>query len=548
MNARAGFRNIVDPVDAARFRANGWWGDMTVSDYVRAHVITQGDKVAYVTPDHSMTYRQLDAAADRVAAALASTGAEPGDRVAVMLPDGPTIHAVFIGAERAGLTVVGIGARAGDRELRHLLTKTAAMLIVTFAEHRGADQANIVDALRADGVPLDSHVVVPRFEADEHAVLVDGKPVTATALDEAVEHERRIGPDDLFLVNSTSGTTGLPKCVTHHQNRWMYFHRKAVENGALTGDDVFFGAVATPFGFGIWTSHVTPLVLGATVLTVERFDAAQALELIERERVTVLCCVSTQFIMLLGETSTADLSSLRVMFTGGEPVPYLRALDFEDRTGATVLQFYGSNETGLLTGTSLDDDAEHRLHTAGRIAAEMEVRLFENGVDVTATGRGQPGCRGPALSPGYLDDDEANRQLFTGAGWMLMADVCTVDADGYMSVVGRTSDIIIRGGKNISAPQVESEVATHPAIAHVAAVAAPDPVFGERVAVYAQLRADADGLELRDLTAHLADRGVSKEIFPEYLFVLDELPLSSGGKVAKGDLREDVKRRVAAIT
>jgi len=545
MSGPTGFRNIVDPADAARFRANGWWGDMTVSDYVRAHVITQGDKVAYVTPDHSLTYRQLDAAADRVAAALVSTGAEPGDRVAVMLPDGPTIHAVFIGAERAGLTVVGIGARAGDRELRHLLGKTAARTIVTFAEHRGAAQSTMVDALRADGVEIAHHVVVPRFESDEHTVLVDAQPVAATVLDAADEHARRIGPDDLFLINSTSGTTGLPKCVTHHQNRWMYFHRKAVENGALTGDDVFFGAVATPFGFGIWTSHVTPLVLGATVLTVERFDAAQALDLIERERVTVLCCVSTQFIMLLGETSTADLSSLRVMFTGGEPVPYLRALDFEHRTGATVLQFYGSNETGLLTGTSLTDDADHRLHTAGKIAAEMEVRLFDNGVDVTSTGRGQPGCRGPALSPGYLDDDEANRQLYTGDGWMLMADVCTVDADGYMSVVGRTSDIIIRGGKNISAPQVESEVATHPAIAHAAAVAAPDPVFGERVAVYAQLRADAGGLELSDLTAHLAARGVSKEIFPEYLFVLDELPLSSGGKVAKGDLRDDVKRRVA---
>src|SRR4051812_19099444 len=168
MTGPTGFRNVVDPADAARFRANGWWGDMTVSDHVRAHVITQGDKVAYVTPDHSLTYRQLDAASDRVAAALVSTGAEPGDRVAVMLPDGPTIHAVFIGAERAGLTVIGIGARAGDRELRHLLGKTAATTIVTFSEHRGNDQAALVDALRADGVVIAHHVVVPRFEAGEH--------------------------------------------------------------------------------------------------------------------------------------------------------------------------------------------------------------------------------------------------------------------------------------------------------------------------------------------------------------------------------------------
>ncbi|MCU1395937.1 MAG: acyl--CoA ligase, partial [Ilumatobacteraceae bacterium] len=141
--------------------------------------------------------------------------------------------------------------------------------------------------------------------------------------------------------------------------------------------------------------------------------------------------------------------------------------------------------------------------------------------------------------------DAANAALYTGDRWMLMADICTVDADGYMSVVGRTSDIINRGGKNISAPQVEAEVATHPDVAHVAAVAAPDPVFGERVAVYVQLRPPATSLELADLTAHLRDRGVSKEIFPEHLFVVDELPLSSGGKVAKGDLRDDVKHRVS---
>ena len=544
-----GFRNIVDPGHARTFREQGWWGDATVSDFVRLHARHQPHKPAYITPEHQLTYAELDACADRVAAALVSTGAEPGDRVAVLLPDGPTIHAVFIGAERAGLTVVGIGARAGERELRHLLDKTRATLLITHGAHRGVDQLVAFAALRNAGVALTHHVVVPRFEAsDDHRVFVGGSAVAAVVLDFAVEQQRRMGADDLFLVNSTSGTTGMPKCVMHHQNRWMYFHRKAVEHGALTGDDVFCGAVPAPFGFGLWTSHVTPLVLGASVITFERFDAAEVLQLIERERVTTLCCVSTQFIMLLAEPAAheRDLHTLRVMFTGGEPVPYLRALDFERQTGATVLQFYGSNETGLLSGTTLGDDADHRLHTAGRIAPEMEVRLFDNGVDVTAGGRGQPGCRGPALSPGYLDDDDANAQLFTGDGWMLMADVCTIDEDGYVSVVGRTSDIIIRGGKNISAPQVEAEVATHPAIAHVAAVAAPDPVFGERVAVYVQLRADAPVVSLGDLSAHLSGRGVSKELHPEHLFVVDELPLSSGGKVAKGELRDDVRRRVPA--
>ena len=544
-----GFRSIVDPVQARHYREQSWWGDATVSDFVREHARRQPQKPAYVTPDHQLSYAQLDACADRVAAALVTTGAEPGARMAVLLPDGPTIHAVWLGAERAGLTVVGIGARAGDRELRQFLDTTRATVLVTHGAHRGVDQIAAFAALREAGLPLTHHLVVPRFEAsDDQRIFVGGSPVAAISLDTHVEQARRIGPDDLFLVNSTSGTTGMPKCVMHHQNRWMYFHRKAVEHGALTSDDVFCAAVPAPFGFGVWTSHVTPLVLGATAVTFERFDAAEVLALVERERVTVLCCVSTQFIMLLGEPTAAarDLHTLRVMFTGGEPVPYLRALDFEHQTGAKVLQFYGSNETGLLCGTTLTDDADHRLHTAGRVAPEMEVRLFDKGTDVTSSGRGQPGCRGPALSPGYLDDAPGNAELFSADGWMLMADVCTVDADGYMSVVGRTSDIIIRGGKNISAPQVEAEVGTHPHVAHVAAVAAPDPVFGERVAVYVQLLPGTAPLSLNGLRDHLTSRGVSKELHPEHLFLVDELPLSSGGKVAKGELREDARRRVGA--
>ncbi len=147
---------------------------------------------------------------------------------------------------------------------------------------------------------------------------------------------RAFGPDDLFLVNSTSGTTGMPKCVLHTQNRWMYFHQLATDAGDLTTDDVFLSAVPAPFGFGIWTSHVTPAILGVPTVLHEQFDAAAVLAAIERERVTVLACVSTQFLMMLAspEIERHDLSSLRCMFTGGEAVPYERAARFEDVTGA----------------------------------------------------------------------------------------------------------------------------------------------------------------------------------------------------------------------
>ena len=164
------------------------------------------------------------------------------------------------------------------------------------------------------------------------------------------------------------------------------------------------------------------------------------------------------------------------MFTGGEMIPYERARDFERRTGAMVLNFYGSNESGFATATTIRDSEDKRLRTAGRVQPGTELRLYDDeGADVTSAGRGQPGSRGPAISFGYLDDPAANAELFTPDGFVLHADEVMLDAEGYLTVVGRKSDIIIRGGKNVSAPYVEDEVGEHPAVGLAAAVASPDP-------------------------------------------------------------------------
>jgi len=264
--------------------------------------------------------------------------------------------------------------------------------------------------------------------------------------------------------------------------------------------------------------------------------------------VTVLACVSTQFILMLEEQAARprDLGSLRSMFTGGEAVPYERAAEFEERTGAMVLQFYGSNETGALSRTTTRDTRERRLRTAGAVIADMHVRMFdESGVDITGSGRpGIPGCRGPATCIGYWDDETANASLFTDDGWMLMGDIVEIDDEGYLRVVGRVSDFIIRGGKNISAPAVEEEVGTHPGVAMVAVVGVPDAVFGERVCAVVEVRSGWEALQLADVTGHLAARGVTKEWWPERLVVVDALPRSSGGKVAKGELRRLVAASV----
>jgi acyl-CoA synthetase len=509
--------------DVARFHAKGWWIDSTISDAVRANAARTPDRTAYVDhPDRVLTWNEFDTAATALAGQLTGAGVRPGDRIAVWHGDTTAIHVLFVAIERCGAVVVGVGARAGAREVTTILRSAEPRLLITDPPRE--TQAQTVAA--SIGCPL--------LTLDELSVGTDTADLSPKV---------QLGSDDVFLINSTSGTTGLPKCVVHTQNRWHYFHQQAVANGLLTSDDVFLPVIPTPFGFGLWTTHITPILLGTTTALLDRFTVAAACAAIEQHKITVLCCVSTQLTMIMADPVARDydLSSLRVVFTGGEALPYRPAYEFEKLTGATILQFYGSNETGLLSGTTVHDSLEHRLRTGGRIVADMAVRLFDGDTDVTDTGRGQPACRGPATSLGYLGGTDHDK-LFTADGWMRMGDICEIDTDGYLRVTGRTSDFIVRGGKNISAAQVEDIVMTHPAVGLAAAVAMPDPVFGEKVCAYVELIGSAT-LALDELCTHLLAQDVSKEMLPERLIVVDELPRSSGGKVAKGQLRDDIRAR-----
>ena len=545
--------------------AAGWWGHDTPTDLIWRNAAERPDDTAYITwsrptdeaddPLGSLdrtSWAGYDRLSDRVAAALLAAGLERGDRAAVILPDGAAVHAAFVGADKAGVVVMGIGHRAGPAEIAHLVEKSGARTIITGAEHRGRPAADAVAELRQNLPALAHHITIDG-PGQSAAIAVNGHPApppeSVLEFAEAVE-ARRLGASELCLLNSTSGTTGLPKCVMQTHNRWFYFHRKAVEYSGFGPDEVFCVPVPAPFGFGLWTAHYSPTILGAPTVVMADFDADALIRLIEAEQVTVLCAVTTQFIMMLNSPvfDNHDLSSLRLMFTGGEAIPEQRATEFEDRTGCTVLNFYGSNETGMLSGTRLSDPRSARLRTGGRCDPEMDCALYDpddGHLLPDLRGRGQPACRGPATALGYYDDAKANAELMTADGRMLMGDIVEIDDDGYLRVVGRTSDFIIRGGKNISAPAVEDEVMTHPAVAMVAAVAAPDPVFGERVAAYVELVAGTS-LDLDQLREHLAERGVSREWWPEHLFTLDALPRSSGGKVAKGQLKGDAARRVSA--
>ena len=522
----------------------------TLDDAIRHWAAAKPDAAAFIEPAGRLTWAAYDGYATLLAAAIVGQGLGRGEKIGIWIPDGCAVHVAMTACIRAGVVFVGIGARSGDRELRHLLGKSGATTLLTVPDMAGRDTREIFQRMRADLPALSRYLNV--YDWVPRPAGVAGHAAAADMLAEAERRiaGRRVPADDICLLNSTSGTTGLPKIVVHDERRWLKYHEYSVDAGALTTDEICMSVVPAPFGFGLWTAHFTPTLLGAPAVVLPRFDPTVTLEMLEAERVTVFMAVSTQFVMLLGhpEFGRFDLSRLRVMYTGGEAVPYHKAEEFETRTGATILNMYGSNETGVQSYTTVDDPRERRLTTGGRVIPETQVRLFDaDGSELPFGARpGRPGSVGIVRSRGYYDDPVANAELFTPDGWMLMGDLVTIDEEHYLTVVGRTSDFIIRGGKNISAPAVEDEVSSLPGLVRCAAVAMPDEVFGERVCIYV-IPASGVEITLDDVREHLGARGVSKEWFPEYLVVVDELPVAPGGKLAKSVLREDIRRRMAEL-
>jgi acyl-CoA synthetase len=529
-------RDVWDSETIARYTKDGHWDDQSLGDRLRQLAHERPDAVAFIDEqDKKITWAEYFESAQQFAQVFAANGK---DSVAILIHDGWLLHALYMAAEYAGVVVVGIGPRAGDREIAHILRTTGTRFLVTPSRHRSRDTDDLISSLAELEFIVEDHLKVDGAYPSELQVSLNGAQQTLNSAGDLDLRGRRIGPNQLFFINSTSGTTGLPKCVMHTQNRWKYFHNKCIQ---FQPDDVFLVAVANPFGFGIWMSHTSPLMLGAPTVLMENFSVGSMLDLIERHRVTVLAAVTTQVLMLLNEPGIEHrhLDSLRIIQTGGERVPFARSVELEQITGAYVLQFYGSNESGCLSRTETTQTVEQRLGTAGQVIPEMNVRVFDDdGNDVTNTGQsGRSACKGPSLSPGYFGSHEGNKELFRSDGWMYLGDIVSIDSNGFLRVEGRASDFIIRGGHNISAAMMEEELLSHPKIAEVAVVGVPDETFGERACAVVVTAGDMT-IDLSELLAHLAQRAVSKTMWPEHLVTMSELPRSTGGKVAKQTIRE----------
>ncbi|MGP0029608.1 MAG: class I adenylate-forming enzyme family protein [Acidimicrobiales bacterium] len=354
-----------------------------------------------------------------------------------------------------------------------------------------------------------------------------------------------VRPSDVALVLFTSGSTGTPKAVlhTHRGLSWKAALMTRV-HGLGPGDAVLMPAPLAHIS-GLLNGVLVPGAAGLRAVLVRRFDPVQALQLVARERVSFLAGPPTFFVAMagaLGSPATAglDLSSIRLVSSGGASVTPAFVEETAETFKCRVKRTYGSTEAPTVTTSTDDDPFERARDTDGRAVGLVELRVTEpsGGAALGPGRRGELWVRGPELFAGYADRAQTATVIAPG-GWFRTGDLATVDADGWLRIVGRLKDVIIRGGENISASEVEAALEAHPAVRQAVVVGYPDPLMGERVAAYVVASGPFD---LSTCLSWFAQRGMAKFKTPERLERLERLPLLGSGKPDRAGLQ----RRAAA--
>jgi fatty-acyl-CoA synthase/long-chain acyl-CoA synthetase len=487
------------------------------------------DRAAVFDRDRTVTYRELDERTNRLANLLAGGfGVRPGERVALLAHNRAEVIEVLGGVAKAGGVYVGLNFRLTEDELRWILGNAEPAAIVTEAEF--ADLAGTLGAER--GIPvldLDS-----RAHAEALAASRPDPPVTL----------HRVRHTDDFCIVYTSGTTGLPKGI-------LFDHAAAIQHGTVAcleygiRHDTRY-LIQIPHNSSVNITMVPCLMIGAAVgFTDHRgFDGERFVAEVRQRGVTHSFLVPTQLIRVLDQLpGGAELPTLETVGYGSSPIPPDRLGELLDRFGPIFNQLYGMAEIASI-GTILRKEDHVRalggeprlLASCGQPSYAVDVRVVdEDGRDVEVGQRGEVIFGGPHLMKGYYQDPERTAETLRD-GWVHSGDVAEVDGEGYLYVVDRIKNLIIRGGQNIAPTEVENVLSRHPAVLESAVIGVPDPEWGEAVLAVVVRRkgADADDAELID---HCRRSGLGSIKVPERVEFVDALPKNAVGKTAKTELR-----------
>jgi cyclohexanecarboxylate-CoA ligase len=535
-------------VPADRIRAltdAGYWKNETLDRYLDRWATERPDKPAIVDASGAYTWAELARTVERVAHGLQAAGLGPGAIVSCQLPNWNEFILLALATIRLGGVLNPIPPTYRANELRFILRALETQAFVIPARFRNFDYAGMVDGLRPE-VPSLAHVFVARGEPGPGM-----RPFTALTdrAWEAREGRRPLVGTDPNVVSEvifTSGTTGEPKGVMHTSNTVLSIIYPLIERLGFHGSDI--ALMSSTFGHqtGYLYGYCLTLLLGSTGVWLDVWNAEEAARLIEARRVTYTMG-ATPFLQDLTYAPALDrhdTSSLRLFISAGASIPRKLVQDARQRLRCAISAGWGMSENGLVSCNGLNDSEEKVFATDGRPLRGMELLVVDEASrPLPAEDEGDLLVRGHAQFVGYWKRPEFTRDGHTADGWFKTGDRATLDADGYVSITGRSKDLIIRGGENISVAEVENLLYAHPKVAGVAVVAMPDPRLVERACAFVVPRPGPPPT-LQELCAFLESRQLARHKLPERLELVEEFPMTPSGKIQKYKLRESVAAKL----
>jgi non-ribosomal peptide synthetase component E (peptide arylation enzyme) len=539
------FETVLKPELAQRWRAAGEWRDETFFQILEARAEAHPDREVFVDGEARITYGELKDKVERCAAFLRQIGIGRGDVVTIQLPNRIAFPIVFLALELIGAIANKVNPDFRMRELDYILRFSGSRAFVCPAAFKGFDYVGMAHRLR-ETIPALTHVIVSGGDIDGGWPLEDGIAATPPL---APEDRVTTSADEIFRMAFTSGTTGNPKCVLHSFNSTLPAVRQINTDMAVTERDVQLVYLPVCLNWG-YLCLLQTIVTGSRAVLLERFSAKAALDLIERERITYIATAPASIVAILNDPdlSNRDVSSLRVVITGGASAAIETIRDYQARMPGYLLELYGMLETGFHTYTRFSDDAAKVNGTIGRVVSSMELKILdEAGREVPRGEVGEIAALGPSVHLGYHANAIANAESFTADGWFRTGDLGrVVDAAGNVEIVGRRKEIINRGGKKFFPREVEEILYTHPKIMHAAMVGVADARLGERNCLCVIPKA-GQTVTLGEMVAHLKGE-VADYKLPEELVIVEELPFTATGKLRRHVLAEWVAKGHAGST
>jgi len=513
----------------------------TIGENLERTVARYADREALVesATGRRWTYAQLNADVDEVARGLLGLGVAKGDRVGIWAPNCAEWILIQYATAKLGAILVNINPAYRTHELKYALNQSGVTLLVAATDFKTSDYRAMIDEVRPECAALQQTVYIGDPSWQELLAAGSSQPADAVA-----DRMAELAFDDPINIQYTSGTTGFPKGAT-------LSHHNILNNGYFTTELINFSevdrlAVPVPFYhcFGMVMGNLGCTSHGAcVVIPAPAFDPQATLEAIQAERCTGVYGVPTMFIGMLGHPDFAsyDLSSLRTGIMAGSPCPVeVMKRCITDMHMSEVAIAYGMTETSPVSmQTRADDDLDRRTSTVGRAHPHVEIKIVDPDTGRPAE-RGEPGefcTRGYSVMLGYWNEPEKTAEAIDTARWMHTGDLAVMRDDGYVNIVGRIKDMVIRGGENIYPREVEEFLHTHPDVEDVQVVGVADEKFGEELCAWVRLREGAGELTA-EAVREFATGKLAHFKIPRYVLVVDEFPMTVTGKVRKVEMRE----------